>query len=58
MMAGTPPMHSMMQTPPHRDPLDRLQGDHQNRIFNDRKEPMMDRMDDNVGWRGSGAIYA
>ncbi|KAG0046814.1 hypothetical protein BGZ83_008009 [Gryganskiella cystojenkinii] len=59
MMAGTPPMHNMMQTPPpHRDPLDRLQGDHQSRMYNDRKEPLMDRMDDNVGWRGSGAIYA
>jgi len=57
-MAGTPPMHSLMQAPPHRDNLDRLQSDHQHRGYNDRNEAMMDRMDDNVGWRGSGAIYA
>ncbi|KAG0305853.1 hypothetical protein BGZ98_003466 [Dissophora globulifera] len=58
MMAGTPPMLGMIQTPPPRDPMERVSTDHQNRGYNERKEGMMDRMDDGVSWRGSGAIYA
>ncbi|KAG0368169.1 hypothetical protein BC939DRAFT_478757 [Gamsiella multidivaricata] len=58
MMAGTPPMLGVMQTPPPRDTIDRTPAEHQNRGYNERKEPIMDRMDDGVSWRGSGAIYA
>ncbi|KAG0249928.1 hypothetical protein BG011_008800 [Mortierella polycephala] len=59
MMTGTPPpMLGMMQTPPPRDPMDRIPAEHQNRPYNERKEGIMDRMDDGVSWRGSGAIYA
>lgn len=59
MMAGTPPMLSMMQSQSPRDPMDRMNPEHQNnRVYNERKEGIMDRMDDGVTWRGSGAIYA
>ncbi|KAG9319737.1 hypothetical protein KVV02_004853 [Mortierella alpina] len=61
MIAGTPtppPMLNMMQTPPPRDHMDRVPVEHQNRAYNERNEAIMDRMDDGVSWRGSGAIYA
>ncbi|KAG0095100.1 hypothetical protein BGZ93_006326 [Podila epicladia] len=59
MMAGTPPMLNMMHNQSPRDPMDRMNHEHQNnRVYNDRKEGIMDRMDDGVTWRGSGAIYA
>ncbi|KAF9370058.1 hypothetical protein BGX21_005692, partial [Mortierella sp. AD011] len=57
MLAGTSTF-SMMQATPSRDPIDRVPAEHQNRVYNDRKEAIMDRMDDGVTWRGSGAIYA
>ncbi|KAF9105648.1 hypothetical protein BGX27_009509 [Mortierella sp. AM989] len=58
MMAGTPPTFGMMQTPSSRDPMDRMSTEHQSRAYNERNEVILDRMDDGVTWRGSGAIYA
>ncbi|KAF9896322.1 hypothetical protein BX616_007685, partial [Lobosporangium transversale] len=58
MMASTPPMLGMMQTPPPRDLMEHAPSEHQNRGFGDRKESIMDRIDDGATWRGSGAIYA
>ncbi|KAI1300738.1 hypothetical protein EDD11_005961 [Mortierella claussenii] len=52
------PLPGMMQTQSPRDPLERLPVEQQNRAFMDRKEALMDRMDDGASWRGSGAIYA
>ncbi|KAF9101086.1 hypothetical protein BGX27_000113 [Mortierella sp. AM989] len=48
----------MMQTQSPRDPMERIPVEHQNRAFIDRKEALMDRMDEGASWRGSGAIYA
>ncbi|KAG0051579.1 hypothetical protein BGZ83_003552 [Gryganskiella cystojenkinii] len=57
------PMHSapgpgMMLTQNQREPMERIPVDQQNRAFMDRKEGIMDRMDDGANWRGSGSIYA
>lgn len=48
----------MMPTQSQRDPMERIPVDQQNRAFMDRKEGIMDRMDDGANWRGSGSIYA
>ncbi|KAF9181445.1 hypothetical protein BGZ51_005437 [Haplosporangium sp. Z 767] len=48
----------MMQTQSPRDPLERVPVEQQNRAFMERKEAIMERMDDGATWRGSGAIYA
>ncbi|KAF9432000.1 hypothetical protein BGZ76_011420 [Entomortierella beljakovae] len=48
----------MMQSQLQRDPMERVPVEHQNRAFMDRKEALMDRMEDGASWRGSGAIYA
>ncbi|KAF9995873.1 hypothetical protein BGZ80_000367 [Entomortierella chlamydospora] len=48
----------MMQTQSPRDPMERMPVEHQNRAFIERKEALMDRMDEGASWRGSGAIYA
>ncbi|KAI8599002.1 hypothetical protein EDD21DRAFT_308626 [Dissophora ornata] len=50
--------HGPAMTPPPRDPMERIPVEHQNRGYNERKDGIMDRMDDGVSWRGSGAIYA
>ncbi|KAI8596820.1 hypothetical protein EDD21DRAFT_236175 [Dissophora ornata] len=48
----------MMQTQLPRDPMERIPVEQQNRAFVERKEAVMERMDDGASWRGSGAIYA
>ncbi|KAG0356987.1 hypothetical protein BC939DRAFT_506673 [Gamsiella multidivaricata] len=48
----------MMQTQSLQDPMERIPVEHQNRAFVERKEALMDRMDEGASWRGSGAIYA
>ncbi|KAG0235043.1 tRNA selenocysteine 1-associated protein 1 [Actinomortierella wolfii] len=58
MMAATPPMLGLLNPQSPRDPLERLPVDNQNRGYLERKEPIMERMDNSVNWRGSGAIYA
>jgi hypothetical protein len=48
----------MMHTQSTRDPMERVPVEQQNRAFIDRKEALIDRMDDGASWRGSGTIYA
>ncbi|KAF9897934.1 tRNA selenocysteine 1-associated protein 1, partial [Lobosporangium transversale] len=48
----------LMQTQSSRDPMERIPVEHQNRIFMERKDALMTRMDEGASWRGSGAIYA
>lgn len=48
----------MMQTQSMRDPMERIPVEHQNRAFIERKEGLIERMDQGASWRGSGAIYA
>ncbi|KAK3819679.1 MAG: hypothetical protein J3Q66DRAFT_161032 [Benniella sp.] len=55
-MPGSLP--GMMQTQSPRDPMERIPVEHQNRAFMERKEGLMERMDQGASWRGSGAIYA
>ncbi|KAF9577650.1 hypothetical protein BGW38_007012 [Lunasporangiospora selenospora] len=56
MSGSTTP--GMMATQSIRDPMERVPVEQQNRVFIERKEAIMSRMDDSAGWRGSGAIYA
>ncbi|KAG0006065.1 hypothetical protein BGZ65_009453 [Modicella reniformis] len=56
LMPGSLP--GMMQTQSSRDPMERVPVEHQNRAFIEKKEGLMDRMDQGASWRGSGAIYA